>query len=462
MAATEKPKYLISRCGGIPCLRCGELIEPGTAMFPGGVRVLPLPVQTPAPPCPPMPPHAAHAWLPASAAGGQRGPPSRHPQHSHLHPPPRRVQGEEGTRYAHLDCAVKWCRDNGRPLVPPVCKHWRARGFCSFGARCFYSHPESCAQELARAAAQRWGPRRAADRPAPRRARAAGGRAAGQRALRRRLPPPRAGRRPGGRAARAAGTAGLTGATSSRTTGGRRSCAGAPLRPCLGQPPSRPVAPAATAAQPSPASPPTLAPHPAGSSSTRSAGSCWPAAAACWTWRAGTAHCPSSCSTSTASPPRWWSRGRSRQTGTGGALWWAGAGGALREHRAQGGKRAGRGAAGEGEEGWGWGVVNLLLKANDRPAVQPTQGGVGGCKSGQAPGLCGEPPLPSCQPPPRPPPTSARGHRPLRPACWRSTPLARRAAYTTRAPCSRTTTGTWRWRRCCSAAAPTQRTAACS
>jgi hypothetical protein len=68
-----------------------------------------------------------------------------------------RAQGEEGTRYAHLECAIKWCRDNSKPLVPPTCKHWRMRGYCSFGTRCFYSHPESCLQELARAAAARWG-----------------------------------------------------------------------------------------------------------------------------------------------------------------------------------------------------------------------------------------------------------------------------------------------------------------
>jgi hypothetical protein len=138
----EKPTSLAARYAR-PCLRCGEVIELGTPMFPGGVR-------------------AGGAGPPQCHGVAAAQPPARAQPAPLLQPPAARrrrrpAQGEEGTRYAHLECAVKWCRDHGRPLVPPTCKHWRMRGYCSFGPRCFYSHPESCLQELARAAAARWG-----------------------------------------------------------------------------------------------------------------------------------------------------------------------------------------------------------------------------------------------------------------------------------------------------------------
>lgn len=65
------------------------------------------------------------------------------------------LQGEEGTRYSHYECAVKYCEEIGKPLVPPTCKHWRMRGYCSYGDKCFYSHPQNCLMDLASAAAMR-------------------------------------------------------------------------------------------------------------------------------------------------------------------------------------------------------------------------------------------------------------------------------------------------------------------
>lgn len=40
------------------------------------------------------------------------------------------------------------------PLLPQVCKHWRARGYCLFGERCVFRHPPECLEALTQQQAQ--------------------------------------------------------------------------------------------------------------------------------------------------------------------------------------------------------------------------------------------------------------------------------------------------------------------
>jgi hypothetical protein len=61
--------------------------------------------------------------------------------------------------WAHLECARSHAPDG--ELFTPVCPHWQKRGTCSFGALCFYDHPEALAKNQAgRATADASVPRR--------------------------------------------------------------------------------------------------------------------------------------------------------------------------------------------------------------------------------------------------------------------------------------------------------------
>lgn len=57
--------------------------------------------------------------------------------------PPSLQEDESGIiAYVHLSCARRAQLLAGRQtLDAPVCKHWRARGFCLFAERCIFRHP---------------------------------------------------------------------------------------------------------------------------------------------------------------------------------------------------------------------------------------------------------------------------------------------------------------------------------
>lgn len=42
-------------------------------------------------------------------------------------------------QYVHFDCAATEAGGIDR-LRPPICKHWKKKGFCAFGDSCFFSH----------------------------------------------------------------------------------------------------------------------------------------------------------------------------------------------------------------------------------------------------------------------------------------------------------------------------------
>ena len=41
----------------------------------------------------------------------------------------------------HPACAQQHLEALGEPFTPPVCKHWRDKGFCVYDSDCFYRHP---------------------------------------------------------------------------------------------------------------------------------------------------------------------------------------------------------------------------------------------------------------------------------------------------------------------------------
>lgn len=42
-------------------------------------------------------------------------------------------------QYVHLKCAATEAGGEDK-LIPPICKHWKKKGFCAFGDACFFSH----------------------------------------------------------------------------------------------------------------------------------------------------------------------------------------------------------------------------------------------------------------------------------------------------------------------------------
>lgn len=44
--------------------------------------------------------------------------------------------------WVHMACAEAATPPELLPLRPPPCKHWRRRGTCLLGPRCFFAHPE--------------------------------------------------------------------------------------------------------------------------------------------------------------------------------------------------------------------------------------------------------------------------------------------------------------------------------
>jgi hypothetical protein len=48
--------------------------------------------------------------------------------------------------WCHLECARSQTPDG--QLSTPVCPHWLKKGVCSFGALCFYEHPEGLVAEV--------------------------------------------------------------------------------------------------------------------------------------------------------------------------------------------------------------------------------------------------------------------------------------------------------------------------
>lgn len=52
---------------------------------------------------------------------------------------PLHIGGDPRRTWVHVRCAVERL---GTPLVPPPCKHYVGKGFCVFGDRCFFDHPD--------------------------------------------------------------------------------------------------------------------------------------------------------------------------------------------------------------------------------------------------------------------------------------------------------------------------------